>query len=112
MDGPTFLNGTVLGQFTPGPIAITATFVGSLVHGPLGALIATVSILLPSFLMVIGIAPWFDRLRAFPYFSKVIGGVFASFVELLLSVTAHFALDVHGIYPICCLLLQLLPVCS
>ena len=61
MDAPTFLNGIVLGQFTPGPIVITATFVGYLMAGFSGALIATVAIFLPSFLILIGIAPWFHR---------------------------------------------------
>ena len=60
MDGPTFLNGIALGQFTPGPIVITATFVGYLLKGPLGGLIATIAMFLPSFLILIGVAPWFD----------------------------------------------------
>ncbi len=72
MDGPTFLNGIVLGQFTPGPIVITATFVGYLVHGFLGALIATIAIFLPSFLILIGIAPWFDRVRSSPRFTRAL----------------------------------------
>ena len=95
IDGPTFLNGIVLGQFTPGPIVITATFVGYLVRGPLGALIATIAIFLPSFLIVIGIAPSFDRLRTSPYFIKAIGGILCSFVGLLLTVTIRFATNVH-----------------
>jgi chromate transporter len=95
MDGPTFLNGIVLGQFTPGPIVITATFVGYLVYGLPGALIATVAIFLPSFLMLIGIAPWFDRVRASPWLTRANGGILGSFVGLLLTVTIRFALNVH-----------------
>jgi chromate transporter len=95
MDAQTFLNGIILGQFTPGPIVITATFVGYLVHGPFGALIATIAIFLPSFLILVGIAPWFDRLRSSPWFSRAISGILCSFVGLLLSVTIRFALNIH-----------------
>jgi chromate transporter len=95
MDNSTFLNGIVLGQFTPGPIVITATFVGYLVYGVPGALIATVAIFLPSFLMLIGVAPWFDRVRSSPWFTRAIGGILCSFVGLLLTVTIRFALNVH-----------------
>lgn len=95
MDGPTFLNGIVLGQFTPGPIVITATFVGYLIYGFAGAFIATIAIFLPSFLILIGIAPLFDRVRSSPWFTKAIGGILCSFVGLLLSVTIRFALNVH-----------------
>jgi chromate transporter len=95
MDAPTFLNGIVLGQFTPGPIVITATFVGYLVYGPVGALIATIAIFLPSFLILIGIAPWFDRMRSSPWFTRAIGGILCSFVGLLFTVTIRFALNVH-----------------
>ncbi|NJD78435.1 MAG: chromate efflux transporter [Candidatus Methanoperedens sp.] len=63
MDGLTFLNGIALGQVTPGPIVITATFIGYLLYGPVGGVIATISVFLPSFLIVVGIAPYFDRLR-------------------------------------------------
>jgi chromate transporter len=99
MDGPTFLNGIVLGQVTPGPIVITATFVGYWLHGLLGGVIATISVFLPSFMMVIGFVPSFDKLRASPYFSKVIGGIMCSFVGLLLTVTIRFAGNVHWDLP-------------
>jgi len=95
MDGSTFLNGIVLGQVTPGPIVITATFVGYWLQGFIGGLIATVSVFLPSFIMVIAFVPFFDKLRASPYFSKVIGGILCSFVGLLLTVTIRFAGDIH-----------------
>jgi chromate transporter len=95
MDGPTFLNGIVLGQFTPGPIVITATFVGYLVKGFTGAVIASVAIFLPSFLILVGIAPWFDRVRSSPWLTRAIGGILCSFVGLLFTVTIRFALNVH-----------------
>jgi chromate transporter len=99
MDAPTFLNGIVLGQFTPGPIVITATFVGYLVHGVWGAIVATGAIFLPSFLILIGVAPWFDQLRTSPWFTRVIDGILCSFVGLLFSVTIGFALNVHWDWP-------------
>lgn len=95
LDGPTFLNGIALGQFTPGPIVITATFVGYLLKGPLGGFIATIAMFLPSFLILIGVAPWFDRLRQSPYIMRAIGGILCSFVGLLLTVTVNFGLNVQ-----------------
>jgi len=94
MDGPTFLNGMALGQITPGPIVITATFVGYLLYGPLGGLVGTVSVFLPSFLIVAAITPYFDRLSGSPYFNKAIRAVSVSFVGLLVSVTISFAMNV------------------
>jgi len=94
MDGPTFLNGIILGQVTPGPIVITATFVGYWLYGLLGGLVASVSMFLPSFIMVVGFTPYLDRLRSSPYFNKVIGGILCSFVGLLLTVTIRFAGDI------------------
>ena len=95
MDAPTLLNGIVLGQFTPGPIVITATFVGYLLYGIPGGLVATFSIFTPSFLMLIGVAPWFDRLRSSPWFTRATNGILSSFVGLLFTVTLRFAWNVH-----------------
>jgi chromate transporter len=94
MKGETFMNGIALGQITPGPIVITATFVGYWLHGIAGAVVATASVFLPSFLMVVAVVPYFDRLRASDHFSRCMSGILASFVGLLLSVTIQFALDV------------------
>ncbi len=91
LDDATFMNGIVLGQITPGPIVITATFVGYLVRGLPGAAIATVSVFLPSFLLVLATTPYFHKLRALPLFNKLIAGALCSFVGLLLYVTVHFA---------------------
>jgi chromate transporter len=94
MTGPTFLNGIVLGQVTPGPIVITATFIGYWLQGLQGAVVATLSVFSPSFLMVVGLAPYFDRLRAAPRFDHAMRGILCSFVGLLLAVTLRFAADV------------------
>jgi chromate transporter len=95
MDSATFLNGIALGQVTPGPIVITATFIGYMLYGPLGGLLTTISIFLPSFILVVGIAPYFDQLHSSAYFNRVIQGVLCSFVGLLFTVTIRFALAVH-----------------
>ena len=92
MDSKTFMDGIALGQITPGPIIITATFVGYLVYGLSGALVATIAILTPSFFMVITVAPFFDRLKNSVYFMKAIDGIFASFVGLLLYVCIKFTM--------------------
>jgi chromate transporter len=91
LDGPTLLNGIALGQVTPGPIVITATFIGYLLAGLRGGVVATVGVFLPSFLVLVATAPYFDRLRTAPQFDKIISGVLCSFVGLLLTVSARFA---------------------
>ncbi len=99
MDGLTFLNGIALGQITPGPIVITATFIGYLRDGIAGAIIATIFIFLPSFLMLVTMVPYYDRLSHSPYFNRALRGVLYSFVGLLLSVTIRFALNISWDLP-------------
>lgn len=94
MDSLTFLDGIALGQITPGPIVITATFIGYMQYGLTGGIIATISIFLPSFLIIAGTVPYYDRLRSSPWFNRVLRGILYSFVGLLLSVTIRFALNV------------------
>lgn len=94
LDSKTFMDGIALGQITPGPIIITATFVGYMAYGLPGALVATIAIFTPSFFMVITVAPFFDRLKTSVYFMKVINGIFASFVGLLVFVCIKFAMNV------------------
>jgi chromate transporter len=92
MGNRTFMDGIVLGQVTPGPIVITATFVGYQVGGPLGALIGTVSIFTPSFIVLVGTLPYFDRLQRSPIFRDAVRGVLLSFVGLLSSTAVHFGI--------------------
>ncbi|MHC4396174.1 MAG: chromate transporter [Planctomycetota bacterium] len=49
---PEFIDAVTLGQVTPGPVIISATFIGYKVCGILGAIVATVSVILPSFIMI------------------------------------------------------------
>lgn len=95
LDTPTFMDGILLGQITPGPIVITATFVGYLLRGVAGAFVATGAIFLPSFLMLVLAAPHFNRLRGSPIFSKAIAGALCSFPGLLLIVAIQFARDLE-----------------
>ncbi len=94
MDAKTFMDGIALGQVTPGPIVITAAFVGYLTHRVLGAIVATVAIFAPSFILVILTAPFFNRLKSSAVFLKGTQGVLASFVGLLLFVVIRFSFAV------------------
>jgi len=93
LDSQTFMDGIVLGQVTPGPIVITATFIGYMFQQFPGAIVATICIFLPSFLMLVTILPFFERLKSSAAFNSVIKGILASFVGLLLTVTVRFALE-------------------
>jgi hypothetical protein len=71
MDSLTFLDGIALGQVTPGPIVITATFIGYMQYGLVGGIIATIAIFLPSFLIIAGMVPYYDHLRSSPWFNRI-----------------------------------------
>jgi chromate transporter len=78
---------------------ITSTFVGYVLSGPLGAVIATLSIFLPSFVMVISTAPFFARLNGFPLFRRAIDGILCSFVGLLVCTAVRLGLAVPWTIP-------------
>ncbi|MGB3308773.1 MAG: chromate efflux transporter [Nodosilinea sp.] len=70
-----FIDGVALGELTPGPVVITAAFVGYKVAGVLGALVATVAIFTPSFLFIMFASPFLLRLRKNPWVKSFIKGV-------------------------------------
>ncbi|MGB3203230.1 MAG: chromate transporter, partial [Nodosilinea sp.] len=70
-----FLDGVALGSLTPGPVVITAAFVGFKVAGALGALVATVGIFTPSFLFIMFASPFLLRLRQNPSAKRALRGV-------------------------------------
>jgi chromate transporter len=99
LDSKTFMDGIALGQVTPGPIVITATFVGYQVAGLLGALVGTIAIFTPSFLILLVTVPYFDRLQHSLWFRRAIRGVLASFVGLLAAVAVSFGMAVSWTTP-------------
>jgi chromate transporter len=94
MNGRMFMDGIALGQITPGPISITATFLGYMLFGLVGAVVATVAMFSPSFLILVTVAPAFTALKGSRRFFRASLGIAASFVGLLAYVTGKFALDV------------------
>jgi chromate transporter len=89
-----FIDGIALGQVTPGPIVITATFVGYLFAGIAGAVVATAAIFLPSFSVLVFTEPYFSRLKGNRYFRRAIAGVLLSFIGLILSATVRLGTNV------------------
>lgn len=87
-----FLDGLLLGFVTPGPIIITATFVGWRVQGILGAVVATVSIFLPSNLMIIFLTPYYQRVKEGRWVRPIIQGILAALVGMLVLVTVQMSL--------------------
>jgi chromate transporter len=94
-DEKTFMDGVILGQVTPGSIIIAATFFGYMHFGVAGSIIATICVFTPSFLILMGIIPFFDKLRSYPQFNQVINGILCSFVGLLAVVTYRFTIGIH-----------------
>jgi chromate transporter len=77
------LDAVAVGQFTPGPVFTTATFVGYLIHGNSGALLATIAIFLPAFVFVALISPWSTKLRKSVWISGLLDGVNAASLGLM-----------------------------
>lgn len=73
-----FLDAVAMGLITPGPVVITATFVGYVVGGLAGAAVATVAIFVPIYLGVVIPGPWFLRHRASPRLQGFVRGATAA----------------------------------
>jgi len=80
------LDAIALGQFTPGPVLSTATFIGYQIDGWAGAVLATVGIFLPSFLFVAALHRVFAKLRESPRAQTFLDAVKVSAVALLAAV--------------------------
>jgi chromate transporter len=73
-----FLDAVAMGLITPGPVVITATFIGYLVGGLAGALVATVAIFIPIYLGVVIPGPWFVRHQHHPQLKAFVRGATAA----------------------------------
>jgi len=85
LDERQFLIAVAMGMLSPGPVVITATFVGYLVAGFWGSLVSTVGIFLPSFLLVLIVAPILTRHRANPNVKGFVKGAYAAAIGTILG---------------------------
>jgi len=77
------IDAVAVGQFTPGPVFTTATFIGYIVAGIPGAIVSTIGIFLPGFLLVAVSGPIIPKLRQSPIFSAALDGVVAGSLALM-----------------------------
>lgn len=87
------LDAVAVGQFTPGPLLTTATFIGYIVKGFPGALLATLGIILPSFIFVWATNPFIPRLRRSPWLSALLDGVNVAALGLMAAVTLELGIS-------------------
>lgn len=87
------LDAIAMGQFTPGPVLTTATFVGYLVAGVPGAIVATFAIFLPSFLFVLILNPLIPKMRQSKWLSAFLDAVNVASVGLMTAVLLFLAQD-------------------
>jgi chromate transporter len=81
------LDAVAIGQLTPGPVFTTATFIGYLLAGNLGAIAATIGIFLPAFIFVGVTNPWIPKLRRSSWAGGFLDGVNAASLGLMAVVT-------------------------
>ena len=92
LDAATFLDGIALGQITPGPIVITATFVGWAVAGLPGALVATVSVFFPSFVVLTAAMPVIELVHGHRLAGPIRRGTSAAVAGLIAATGIKLAL--------------------
>ncbi|MFB6469416.1 chromate transporter [Cytobacillus sp. Hz8] len=80
-----FLAGYGAAQAVPGPLFTFASYLGTLINGWKGGLLATIAIFLPAFLLIIGTLPFWDSLRKKPKVRGALLGVNAAVVGILIS---------------------------
>jgi chromate transporter len=73
-----FLDAVAVSMITPGPVVITVAFIGYLVAGPVGGVLAAVGMFLPTYLAVVAVAPWFHRVTGNRRLQAVVDGVTAA----------------------------------
>ena len=86
------LDAIAIGQFTPGPVLSTATFIGYIIAGFPGAIVATLGIFLPSFLLVAALNPFMNRLRNSSWTRPFLDAVNVSAVALMVLTTIQLGI--------------------
>ncbi len=85
------LDAVAMGQVTPGPLFTTATFIGYVLGGMPGALLATIAIFLPAFVLVALSGPLVPRIRKSPTAGAVLDGINVAALALMVVVSAQLA---------------------
>jgi chromate transporter len=85
LDQRQFLIAVAVGMISPGPVVITATFVGYLVAGFWGSLVSTIGIFLPSFILVLVAAPLLAKYRGNPNVQGFVKGAYAAAIGTILG---------------------------
>jgi chromate transporter len=85
------IDAIAIGQMTPGPLSTTATFIGYVLGGVPGALLATVGIYLPAFLITALSYPLIPRLRHSPWAGSLLDGINVAALGLMAAVTWNLA---------------------
>jgi len=85
LSGREFLVAVAVGMLSPGPVVITATFVGYLVAGFWGSLVSTIGIFLPSFVLILIVAPLLVRHRGNPNVQGFVKGAYAAAIGTILG---------------------------
>ena len=85
------VDAVAIGQFTPGPVFTTATFLGYLLRGPFGAVAATVGIFLPAFILVAISGPFIPLIRKSATAGAFLDGVNAASLALMAAVSYELA---------------------
>lgn len=90
------MDAVAVGQFTPGPVLSTATFIGYQLNGFWGALAATAGIFLPSFLLVLLLNPLVPRMRKSVILGYFLDTVNVAAVAVMLAVLVNMAIETMG----------------
>ncbi|MDI6755496.1 MAG: chromate efflux transporter, partial [Thermodesulfobacteriota bacterium] len=85
-----FLDGIAMGQVTPGPVMITATFLGYKLAGFWGAFMATIAAFSPPFFIITLLIPYYDRLKRMKVIQTMEQGILGSFIGMLGLVLVNF----------------------
>lgn len=85
------LDAVAVGQATPGPVFTTATFIGYILGGPEGAVVATVGIFLPAFFFVAISAPFLSRIRRSPTAGAFLDGLNVASLALIVVVITQLS---------------------